>query len=316
MHPADPGQPHEPAHSQSQRQPAELRNSSRVERSAGAGARFGCNRGIDQRGTAGFEHQSAHGGDPGGICHLDNPDEARYLLQLPERNRCRSHHVPEYKRSGLGCPAERRSPQQHQHGLPAAGCTISFLVLGALGARASRPRRALEGGTPSLPGVSESFIDRPVRRIGQRRGHAAPCPLHRKVQYNQPVHLIGLELALAQGFFTRNQAKLRKLVALSWADRWLLVEVFVLLGLARLALRVVPFRRLARALGTLHVETPTEAPPEHLAQARRVGLAIARVHRLTPWTSNCFPQALAARSWLARRHIPTTLYLGVALNKT
>lgn len=136
--------------------------------------------------------------------------------------------------------------------------------------------------------------------------------------YNQPVHRTGLETetSLAQSFFTRHQAKLRKLAALSWADRWLLVEVFVLLGLARLALRVVPFRRLARALGTLHVETPTEAPPEHLAQARRVGLAIARVHRYTPWTSNCFPQALAARVWLARRHLPTTLYLGVALNKT
>ncbi|WP_165360733.1 lasso peptide biosynthesis B2 protein [Candidatus Chloroploca sp. Khr17] len=121
---------------------------------------------------------------------------------------------------------------------------------------------------------------------------------------------------MAQGLFGRHQAKLRKLAALSWADRWLLVEIFGLLGLARLALRVVPFRRLARALGTLHVETPTEVPPEQLAQARRVGQAIARVHRYTPWTSNCFPQALAARAWLARRHIPTTLYLGVALNKT
>jgi len=110
-------------------------------------------------------------------------------------------------------------------------------------------------------------------------------------------------------------ARLRKVAALPWAERWLLLQVFVLLGLARLALRLIPFRRMARHLGPLQVETPPDAPPEHLAQARRVGLAIARVSPYTPWTSNCFPQALAAKYWLQRRRIPTTLYLGVALNK-
>ena len=77
----------------------------------------------------------------------------------------------------------------------------------------------------------------------------------------------------------------------------------------------VAIRRLARHLGPLHVETPPDAPPEYLAQARRVALAIARISPHTPWTSNCFPQALVAKYWLGRRHIPTTLYLGVALNK-
>lgn len=110
--------------------------------------------------------------------------------------------------------------------------------------------------------------------------------------------------------------RLRKVAALSWADRWLLLQVFVLLGIARLSLRLIPFRRLARHLGPLQVETPPDAPPEQLAQARRIGLAIARVSHYTPWTSNCFPQALAGKYWLRRRHIPTTLYLGVALNKT
>jgi hypothetical protein len=110
-------------------------------------------------------------------------------------------------------------------------------------------------------------------------------------------------------------ARWRKLAALPWADRWLLVQIFVLLGVARLALRIVPFRRLARHLGPLQTETPPDAPPDHLAQARRVGLAIARVSPHTPWMSNCFPQALAAKYWLGRRGIPATLYLGVALTK-
>jgi hypothetical protein len=109
--------------------------------------------------------------------------------------------------------------------------------------------------------------------------------------------------------------RLRKLAALSWEDRWLLAHLFFLLGIARLALRVIPFRRLARHLGPLQTETPPDAPPDHLAQARRVGLAIVRVSPHTPWTSNCFPQALVAKYWLGRRGIPATLYLGVALNK-
>ena len=109
--------------------------------------------------------------------------------------------------------------------------------------------------------------------------------------------------------------RLRKLAALSWADRWLLVQVFCLLGVARLALRVIPFCRLARYLGPLQTETPPDAPPEHLGQARRIGLAIARISPYTPWMSSCFPQALVAKFWLGRRGIPTTLYLGVALGK-
>lgn len=107
----------------------------------------------------------------------------------------------------------------------------------------------------------------------------------------------------------------RKVLALPWADRWLLVQVFVLLGSAWLILRLIPFRNLAPRLGSLHKETPPEISPDALAQARRVGLTIARISPYTPWKSTCFPQALAAKYWLSRRSIPTTLYLGVALNK-
>lgn len=108
---------------------------------------------------------------------------------------------------------------------------------------------------------------------------------------------------------------LRKVAALSWSDRWLLLQVFILLAVARLALRLLPFRRLARYLGPLQTETPPDASPDHLAQARRIALAVARVSPHTPWESNCFPQALAAKFWLRHHSIPSTLYLGVALNK-
>lgn len=109
--------------------------------------------------------------------------------------------------------------------------------------------------------------------------------------------------------------RLRKLAALSWADRLLHIQVVFLLGIAWLALRVVPFRHLARRLGARHVETSSDVSPEHLSEAKRISLAVARISHHTPWNSNCFPQALAAQYLLRRRKIPSTLYLGVSLGK-
>lgn len=113
----------------------------------------------------------------------------------------------------------------------------------------------------------------------------------------------------------RISRRLRQAAALSWADRWLLVEVLLLLGLARLTLKIVPFRRIAQHLGELQVETSAEEAPDRLAQAQRIALAVSRISPHTPWISNCFPQALTAKFWLRQKRIPSTLYLGVALNK-
>ena len=100
-----------------------------------------------------------------------------------------------------------------------------------------------------------------------------------------------------------------------WADKWLLVQVFVLLGVTRLAINVLSFRRLARAFGPHQVETPADAPAEQLVAARRIAWAIHRVSPYTPWKSNCFPQALTAKLLLRRRGIPSTLYLGAAFKE-
>ena len=88
-----------------------------------------------------------------------------------------------------------------------------------------------------------------------------------------------------------------------WADKWLLVQVFVLLGVTRLAINVLSFRRLARAFGPHQVETPADAPAEQLVAARRIAWAIHRVSPYTPWKSNCFPQALTAKLAGVRRDL-------------
>ena len=95
-------------------------------------------------------------------------------------------------------------------------------------------------------------------------------------------------------------------------EQWLFVQAYLLLGVARLRINTVKFERLVRSLGVSGLETPADESPERLQEARRVAWAVRTASRYTPWQSNCFPQAIAARTLLRRKGIPSTLYLGAA----
>ncbi len=58
-------------------------------------------------------------------------------------------------------------------------------------------------------------------------------------------------------------------------------------------------------------EAPAEAAPGSLSEAARVKWAVETAARVLPWKPVCLPQAVAATVMLKRRHIPSTLYLGV-----
>ncbi|MCP3998626.1 MAG: lasso peptide biosynthesis B2 protein [Actinomycetia bacterium] len=106
----------------------------------------------------------------------------------------------------------------------------------------------------------------------------------------------------------RKQA--RNLLARPLREQILIAQTFVLLGASRLAIRALTFRRLERFLGERMVESPEELSPAQIQAARTVRWAIGRVSGRTPWVSNCFPQAIAARVLLRRRKVPCTIYLG------
>lgn len=92
-----------------------------------------------------------------------------------------------------------------------------------------------------------------------------------------------------------------------------LVPLWFLLGLSKAVIFVVPFRRVAPALGGLAGVAPQSVLVSH-AQERRalqIGRAIRLTARYTPWESNCFPQAIAARLLLGLYGIPYLLFLGV-----
>jgi hypothetical protein len=112
--------------------------------------------------------------------------------------------------------------------------------------------------------------------------------------------------------FQNHLQRARNFLNYPWQDQRLIVKTYILLGLARLAIKTVKFERLVGYLGTSMVESPVEAPGPHLREARRIAWAVHTASQYTPWNSNCFPQAIAAKVLLRQRGIQSTLYLGAA----
>jgi len=105
-------------------------------------------------------------------------------------------------------------------------------------------------------------------------------------------------------------------------QRLLLAEAAVWLWLARLALIVVPFPRLARRLGTVlppaearAVQAQWRAQPRAEATAAVIGWAVTRAARYVPFRAVCLPQAMAARMMLKRRGIGSVLHFGAILGQ-
>ena len=97
-------------------------------------------------------------------------------------------------------------------------------------------------------------------------------------------------------------------------DKCLFVQAYVLLGIARLAINTLAFKRLAKHLGNFMEESSEELADDEMRESRRITWAVQRVSGFTPWKSNCFPQAITAQYLLRRRGIPSTLYLGALLD--
>jgi ATP-binding cassette subfamily C protein len=99
-----------------------------------------------------------------------------------------------------------------------------------------------------------------------------------------------------------------------WWEQLAFVPVWILLGLARAAIRLLAFERLAGALGTsmgVQVVVPL-LQPRQVARARRISSLVTWVATHTPWRSDCFPQALVARLLLGLCGVPWSLCFGLA----
>jgi len=93
---------------------------------------------------------------------------------------------------------------------------------------------------------------------------------------------------------------------------WLL-PAWVLLGLGRLAVLLVPFRQIAPALGAA-AGTDAQIPlltPDQRRRALLVGRTVRMAARYAPWQANCFAQAIAASLILRLHRIPYAIFFGL-----
>jgi len=91
-----------------------------------------------------------------------------------------------------------------------------------------------------------------------------------------------------------------------WLWRLRVIEAAAWLGLWTVAIRVVPFRRFA---GRLAKEPAVPVPTEAVVRGRRVAAAVERATRFSPSRFLCLSRALALRTMLRRRGLPTRLHL-------
>lgn len=81
---------------------------------------------------------------------------------------------------------------------------------------------------------------------------------------------------------------------------------------ARLAVWFIPFRRLAKGLGAKMEESSSIETENQRSAAMKVSWAVQGLGQRMPWMKQCLVQAVAATWMLKRRHIPSTLYFGLA----
>lgn len=97
------------------------------------------------------------------------------------------------------------------------------------------------------------------------------------------------------------------------AKKWLLLEAFATLLMARCSLVLLPVRRIFRWMES-PVRRPARSVQSGAAQTdaiERIRWAVLTVARYGPLSFVCFPQALAAHAMLRRRGISSIMHYGV-----
>lgn len=98
--------------------------------------------------------------------------------------------------------------------------------------------------------------------------------------------------------------------------KMLFIEAWFLLGLMKVLIKTVSFKRLTRSLrqSSTDVELST-LNDDQAAVAVQVSEIIGRAANNTPWESACLVQSLTAHRMLKKRGIPGVFYLGVMKDK-
>ncbi|HET6153524.1 MAG TPA: lasso peptide biosynthesis B2 protein [Marmoricola sp.] len=108
---------------------------------------------------------------------------------------------------------------------------------------------------------------------------------------------------------------MRGFVRLGLRDQVRFTAAWFLLGFARLLIVLLPFTVVRRLLGEDRSTAPggpaPELDPVQQIRAQHIGRIVEAAAAHAPWRSDCYPQALAARTFLATRRIPHVVSFGV-----
>ena len=108
--------------------------------------------------------------------------------------------------------------------------------------------------------------------------------------------------------------KLNSLFNQSLTTQFLLLPAWLMTGLARLLVLLLPFRLLAPGLGQHHgVSAFIPLLDENQqAKALSIGRAVRMSSTLAPWNANCQAQAISARWLMGLFGLPFAVFYGVA----
>ena len=104
--------------------------------------------------------------------------------------------------------------------------------------------------------------------------------------------------------------RLRRFMALSFREKLLFVEAFLLHLWVGMLLMVVPFRRIPR----LFASRQSAVGSQQSAIVENIRDAVQRAGQVSPWRNRCLVSSLAGRCMLRRRQINSQIHLGIAKN--
>lgn len=111
-------------------------------------------------------------------------------------------------------------------------------------------------------------------------------------------------------------SKVKKIVKLPSKEKKLFFEAYATLGVMRLAVLTISFKRLTSSLN--HDATKIELEKLSDAELKTVKMverSIRRASSYTPWNSNCLAQSLTAYKMLKKRSVSGVFYLGTMIDK-
>lgn len=104
---------------------------------------------------------------------------------------------------------------------------------------------------------------------------------------------------------------MKELRQFRWKIKLLILPIFILMGINRMIILIVPFKYIVTKIGKQGYEPDYGDSEVKYGRARIIGRLINYLSQYTPWESKCYVQALTAKTLLNTFRIPSTIYLGL-----